>query len=212
MEPFKLTARFYVFFTIIALIPATWLAALIQSLIENSSLDILRFLTTTGVTEPPTAVVVILLLFWWYESFLWRIWPLNLLHDVPYIAGRYEGEVESSYKDAGGNSKFPIVLELHQSLLHTTVCLYTPRSSSFNQIAILGKNEHGNNFLAYLYKNTPKTVSDDRDMRPHDGFACLEIFPKELRLDGSYYSDPRERGTFGRLSCTRKSRVTSGHF
>ena len=165
-------------------------------------------LAQSRVIEAPSTVVVIGLLFWVYEKYLWRVSFISALHGVPYISGRYEGHVESSFD----GKKYSIALEVHQTLTSVTVCLYTERSSSYSVIANIGKNGNANSFLAYVYKNTPRTVSNDLDMRAHDGFVCLEIFAAEQKLEGYYHNDPRERPTHGKLVCARVSRTTKGHF
>src|SRR3989344_2063475 len=208
MHPFKLSAGFYILFTALTLIPATWLAQVLQSALNNSSVTLLHLLAQSRGIEAPSTVVIIGVLFWIYERYLWRIPFINALHGVPYIAGRYDGHVESSYD----GKKYPIVMEVHQTLTSVTVCLYTERSPSYSMIANIGKNGNTNNFLAYVYKNTPRTVRDDLDMRAHDGFACLEIFDAEQKLEGYYHNDPRERPTHGKLTCVRVSRTTKGHF
>ena len=132
-----------------------------------------------------------------------------MIHGIPNINGRYEGEGESSYQDG---FKYPVIIEVHQTLLNTLVCLYTERSGSHSVMSAMGQNERRNQYLSYSYKNAPKTVTDDRDMRPHDGFACLEIFDNGDRLEGFYFNDPRERESFGKLVLKRVSRNTQGKF
>lgn len=209
MKPYKLEPGFYIIFTLVTLIPALWLARFVQETIEKASVwEPLSKIVELKIFEAPTTVIIIGLLFWVYESFLWRVKPFTYLNGVPNISGRYTGEVESSYD----RKKYPIVLEIRQTLLSVGVCLYTERSSSYSIIANVGRNERHNDFLAYIYKNTPKTVSGDLDMRTHDGFACLEIFEKGKNLEGSYFNDPRERGTYGKLSCKKEGPTIKGRF
>ncbi len=208
MEFFRLGSRFYILFTLITLVPATWLAKQISIWAEHLLPLSIKSFVNSGVIEVPTAVVLISIFFWIYESYVWKIWPIHYLHKMPRISGRYQGEVESSYD---GN-KYPIILEIQQSLLNVSVRLYTPRSSSFSVMASIGTNANGNRFLAYVYKNTPSTVSSDLDMRTHNGSASLEIFKKGKELEGSYYNDTRDRGRYGKLSCKRVSSNIEGKY
>jgi hypothetical protein len=208
MHPFKLSAGFYIVFTAVTLLPATWFAQLFQNLLEHSSGEFLQSLAQSRIIEAPSAILLILALFWIYENWLWRLWLVRTLHGVPYIAGRYEGHVESSYD----GKNYPVVVEIQQTLTNVTVCLYTERSSSYSFMATIGKNGNGNAVLTYAYKNTPRTVSTDEDMRAHDGLVSLEIFPAEHRLNGYYFNDPRERGRHGKLICTFVSQRVQGHF
>lgn len=199
--------KFYALFTLVTIIPATWIAQRISEVLAQLPEPVSQF-AKWGVVEAPTAVLLIGILFFLYERYLWRLPGIRHLHGIPDINGRYKGDVESSYD----NKKYPIVLEIFQTLSTVKVCLYTERSSSYSVMANIGTNGHRNQFLAYAYKNTPITVSNDRDMMPHDGFACLEIFDSENRLDGNYHNDPRNRPTHGKLSCTLESQKTLGHF
>lgn len=208
MQPFKIGPKFYIIFTVLALFPAMWIARMLQNLIEVSSTGVVKVFADLGLVEAPSAIFLIGTMYWVYERFLWRIWPVRYIHNLPDIAGRYVGEIESSYDD----TKYPFVLEIRQTLQSVSICLYTERSSSFSVIANVGDNEYGNRILVYVYKNTPRTVSKDLDMRSHDGFACLEIFQDEHKLAGFYFNDPRERGRHGKLSCSWTESKLKGRF
>ncbi len=200
--------KFYALFTLITIVPATVIAQAVTSALTTVPGPFVQF-AAWGILQPPTAIAIIALLFVCYNRFLWKIPPFSWIHGIPNINGRYEGEGESSY---GDGFKYPMVVEVHQTLLDTLVCLYTERSGSHSVMSAMGQNERRNQYLSYSYKNAPKTVTDDRDMRPHDGFACLEIFAKGERLEGSYFNDPRERSSFGKLALKRVSRETQGRF
>lgn len=209
MKIFRLKTKFYIWFTLITLIPAALLARLVQTGIEQSNIQSIQFLVNLSIIEAPTTIAFIGLLFWLFESFLWRLPPIRQLLKIPFIAGRYEGELESSYD---GN-KYPIVVEVNQTLLNVKVNLYTERSSSYSIMSGIGTNGAGNNLLAYAYKNTPVTVSTDEDMKSHDGFAVLEIFKDTVvQLRGTYYNNPRDRGRHGVIDCKLISREKKGHY
>lgn len=208
MKPSTPTFRFYAIFVLLTLIPASWLAKVINDALTGISGPIGQ-LVSWGVLQPPAVIVIIGVFFLAYERFLWKYPPFNWAHRMPDINGRYEGEGESSFQDG---FKYKVVIEIQQTLLTTLVCLYTERASSHSVMANVGRNEHQNQYLAYWYKNAPKTISDDRDMRPHDGFACLEIFEDGLRLEGSYHNDSRERSTFGKLRLSRVPQSRKGKF
>lgn len=200
--------KFYAIFTLITIVPATVIAQAITNLLTSAPGPFTQF-AAWGLIQPPAAIALVVLLFVLYNRFLWKKWPFIWIHGIPDINGRYEGAGESSYQDG---FKYLVVLEVHQTLLDTLVCLYTERSGSHSVMSAIGQNERRNQYLSYSYKNAPKTIADDRDMRPHDGFACLEIFDKGDRLEGSYFNDPRERGSFGKLVLKRVSRKTQGKF
>lgn len=209
MKIFRLGYKFYIFFTLITLIPATWLAQFLQAALQRTSLSLINQFANWGLIEAPTTVVIIGALFLLYELCLWKIWPIKYIHGVPNINGRYDCEGDSSFK----NKKHKAFLEIKQTLLNISINLYPEEtSSSYSIIANIGKNEHGNWALLYIYRNDPKIVTGDLDMRSHIGCANLEIFNDERQLKGRYFNDGRERSTFGSLSCSFVSKKIIGHY
>lgn len=174
-----------------------------MSLAINSNNPLLAW----GVVQPPTVVLVLGIFFLIYERWIWKTPPFSWIH-FPYLGGRYEGSVVSSYD----NGEYPVVLEVRQSLLTTLVCLYTPRSASYSITADVGTNENENESLAYIYRNTPRTVTDNLDMTSHYGMAVLEYFGDTSSLKGFYFNDPRDRGRHGTLECKRVSRQRKKRF
>ncbi|PIT88664.1 MAG: hypothetical protein COU29_02765 [Candidatus Magasanikbacteria bacterium CG10_big_fil_rev_8_21_14_0_10_36_32] len=206
----KINFKFYIYFVLVALIPAVWLANLLQSGLEQASWSAIKQLAVWGVIQAPTTIVIIVFLFFIYESALWRIWPFKFIHRVPNINGRYRGEIESS---VNGGQKYPTVIEIRQTLLNVSLSLFTERSSSYSALANLIKNEHGGWTLNYIYRNTPRTMSTDIDMRMHEGCAMLNLLKDDIqRLEGSYYNDSRERGTYGKIVCALENKDRIGHF
>lgn len=210
MKSFKVTPKFLIFFTLITVFPATWLAHFFQYLLQHlSSNNLIKQLIDWGLIYTPTTIVIIYFLFWLYEAHFWKVWLFQYIHRIPNINGRYEGETESSFD----NHKHKIFLEVKQTLLNISVNLYSSEQSfSHSYIANLVKNEQGNWSLVYIYKSNPITISEDLDMRAHDGSANLQIFPKEQLLKGRYFNDSRERPTFGFLYCRFSSKELKGHF
>ncbi len=206
MQPHRLSARFYVIFTLVTLFPSAWLAHKLEEILSSLPQGVWKQLADWGVIEAPTAVLIILLIIWSYESFFWRVWPISKIHRVPNVNGRYEGSVKSVH---GENS--PIVLEIRQSMSDIKVCLYSERSASYSTVAYMGKNECDNHALHYAYRNQPRTVELDKDMRVHEGFAVLQI-NNENSLSGYYYNDSRERPTHGVIECARTSKNLLGRF
>jgi len=209
MKPFKLGIKFYIIFVLITLAPTIWLASKLQEILNASSIGYIKQLVSWGVIEAPTAVFFIVILFGIYESILWRIWPFHYLQRIPCVRGRYEGKITSNYN---GGTEHLAIIEIQQSLSRISICLYTEKSSSCSLIANIGKNNKGNWFLAYIYNNNPKTVSNDLDMRTHDGCAHLEIFSKEQKINGYYFTDSRERPRYGQINIEFKTKILKGHF
>ena len=202
---------FFILFTLISLIPAVCLTRLFQYIliqINSGSIELIKSFIKLGFIEAPTTLAIIAFFFWIYERFLWYRKPFYYLQRFSNLTGRYKGEYETSFD----GKKYPCFIEIRQSLLQISISLYALDSSSFSTMTSVGKNQHGTEFVAYAYKNTPRTISRDLDMRPHDGFACLDFFSEENKLEGFYYNDPRDRGRHGKISCTFLQKKLIGHF
>lgn len=208
MYTFRISPKFFIFFTLIVLIPTTIVSKFLQDLLQQfSSINIVKQLIGWGLIEPPTTVLIIIFLFWLYDAHLWKFWPFCYIHSVPNINGRYEGEGESSF-----NKKYKMILEIKQTLSNINISSYFEKSLSSSTIANIVKNEHNNWSLSYIYRNNPITVNTDLDMRMHEGFASIEIFDGGKKLKGKYFNDSRERRTHGVFSCKLVGRKKVGYF
>ncbi len=120
MRSFRVGPKFYIYFTLITLLPSLWLATLFNEFIKSIQIGFVMKLVAWGVIEPPTTVILIVLIFWIYERFLWRQWPFKYLHGTD-LRSRYEGEIESSFDQR----RYPFALEIQQTLLTMSICLFT---------------------------------------------------------------------------------------
>ena len=215
MKQFKLSAKFYIIFSLIFSIPASDTASWLQSVFNNfKETNILRYFAEMGIIEVPTAVIILLFLFWVTDKWVWRIPGLTSLLRLPdNINGRYEGDLVSSYdKDRKVDKTYKIVLEIKQSLTEIKVNLYTNNSCSYSLVASVGKNNQDNWELCYLYQNKTSTVNHDEDMKDHGGAAFLKIFDDGLKLKGNYFNNPRDRGRHGNMDLKYTGRKLLGRF
>jgi hypothetical protein len=167
MNQFKLTAKFYILyslvFSVLASKIASWLQELLSSLKDG---NILKYFAEMGIVEVPTAVMLLLVLFWLIDKWLWRIKGLSKLLSIPPdINGRYNGDLVSSYdKDKNIEKTYKIILEIKQSLTNIKINLYTKNSCSYSIVSSIGKNNQDNWELSYLYQSKTNTVNHDEDM------------------------------------------------
>ena len=211
MKPFKLSPKFYIIFSLLFAIPASFIATSFQnylSTVNHSS--ILYKLATLGIIEAPTTILLLIFTFWLIDTWLWRIKGLSFILGIPNdINGRYEGELVSNYD---GNKTYTIVIEIKQSLNKILLNLYTENSTSYSMIATIGKNNKNNWAVSYIYQNNTTTVNHDEDMRDHSGTAFLEILDNGSKLKGSYFNNSRERGRYGTIDVNFTGKKLLGCF
>lgn len=119
-----------------------------------------------------------------YEKWLWRFDPLIR---IPYIAGKYEGTLKSSYDQELRSA----TIQIKQTFLSVDVTLKTEESESRSVSGsieeILGSAE-----LIYTYLNEPKAQVRDRSAI-HYGTATFVLSEKN-HLTGRYYTDRNTSG------------------
>ncbi len=201
METFSLKSKFYIIFSLLLSIPASFLASKISTYIDSlPPANLFYHLASLGIIKAPTIIVILLFFFWLFNEFVWKIYLIRKIINIPNINGRYEGSLISTYtKSNEQNGTYPIVIEIKQTLTSINVWLYTERSCSYSLIANLCKNNNGNYELVYVYQNKTSALNTDIDMRDHNGTALLEIFDDGKMLKGNYFNNPRERGRFGQI-------------
>ncbi len=211
MKQFKLSPTFYIIFSLVLAIPASFVASQAQNYLNTLSQEnLLQKLASMGVVEAPTTVVVLLFLFWIIDSCFLKIKGVSRLPGLPYnINGRYEGTLVSSYDET---KTYKIILEITQKLTEVSVRLYTENSASYSLVATIGKNNQGNWCISYLYQNNTSTVNHDEDMKDHGGAATLEIMEQGARLKGNYFNNPRDRGRHGSIDAKFVAKKLEGKF
>lgn len=214
MKSLKPSYKFYILFSLVFVIPATWIADQIEHYVKSLPLDSFPgHLASIGVFDAPTTVVVLFLIFWLFNNYIWKIKYLDILIGIPNINGRYEGELVSSHtEDKTQNGTYPVVIEVRQTLTDVEVFLYTERSCSYSLIANICKNYHYNNELVYVYQNKTSAMNKNSDMRDHHGSAFLEVSDAGNLLNGYYFNNPRERGRFGKIKVKRVGAKLKGSF
>lgn len=176
---------------------AAKIAAYVSTL---SSTNFLYQLYSLGVIEIPTTVTILLFFFWIFNTRLWRYSLIRKMFGIPDLNGRYVGNLTSSYSDeAKEDVKYPVAIEIIQTLTSIKVLLYRPegKSYSYSIIANLCRNNKNNYELVYVYQSNTHTVKTDTDMRDHQGSAFLESSEDGKILSGYYFTNPRERSRYG---------------
>lgn len=209
MKTFYLNSKFYIIFSLLLSVPASFLSSKITTYINSlPPTNFFYHLSSSGIIEAPTTVIILLFFFWLFNEYVWKIYLIKKIIGIPNINGRYEGSLTSTYTESKEqNGTYNIAIEIKQTLTVICVYLYTEKSCSYSLIANLCTNNNGNHELVYVYQNKTSALNTDTDMRDHNGTAFLEIFEDGKLLKGNYFNNPRERGRFGKMEVTK---VTSG--
>lgn len=129
------------------------------------------------------------------NKWLWKYLPF--LFWVPNISGRYEGELEYSFRNENcdtikGNLKHVKVINQTGSKLVIDSFTYkkdgTPSSPSQSEDVSIIKESNGSYKLIYTYLNKG---SNEQGFPPHYGTEVVRIIYKDSKkfLTGNYYTD-----------------------
>ncbi|HCY17943.1 TPA: hypothetical protein DHT42_01965 [Candidatus Nomurabacteria bacterium] len=214
MKTFSLKSKFYIIFSLLLSVPASFLAMVITAFINSlPPTNFFYNLSSLGIIEAPTTVIILLFFFWLFNEYVWKVYLIRKMIGIPNINGRYEGSLVSTYTESKEqNGTYPIAIEINQTLTSINVFLYTERSCSYSLIANLCTNNNNNHELVYVYQNKTSALNTDTDMRDHNGTAYLEIFDDGKILKGNYFNNPRERGRFGKMEVTKVTSKVKGKF
>ena len=119
-----------------------------------------------------------------YEKWIWKFDPLI---KIPYIAGKYEGTIKSSYDQVLRSA----TIQIKQTFLSVDVTLETEESGSRSVSGTI-EDIFGSHELIYTYLNEPKAQVRDRSAI-HYGTATFILVEKN-HLKGSYYTDRNTSG------------------
>ena len=156
--------------------------------------DIYNYLSTFSTISLLTLSISFMNSFLWkvklseYRLFKWLV-------DIPNLNGRYEGILESSYKDrtTKANITKKCVIEIVQNASKITVNSYyadedgteTSKSESFSEEII--KKNNGFYDLYYIFTNKPDILNEG--LSNHSGTCKLTFYPEDKKLEGEYYND-----------------------
>lgn len=134
------------------------------------------------------------------ERWGWKMPVIRSLLGIntPNLAGRWEGNILSSYDDH--DEAVPITVEVRQTWFRISIYLQTENSSSESLTASMLVNGSHHVRLSYEYENNPDPDSP-KTMSRHLGTAVLRN-REEANLEGYYYSD-QHRQQAGRIKLTR---------
>lgn len=149
----------------------------------------------------PTFISVLIL-----KRYLWRYsWVQYILKiDVPYINGRWEGHIESTYTDH--ETQHPVAIEISQTLDTVSIWYYDKNAITRSLVADFASPTEGGPVKLYcVYRNEP-TTTDDPGLQSHNGVMELYVNEKTDSINGIYYNNQHERETYGNINVELTSR------
>lgn len=133
------------------------------------------------------------------ERYLWKsAFVRNILGiNIPYLEGRWEGHIKSSYSEYDEEHK--IALEIFQTLNNVVIHYYDENAHSYSLMAGFASEHEGGPVKLYaIYRNVPHR-SDYEGLNMHNGAMELTVRPQVEEISGVYYNNPRERDTYGQI-------------
>lgn len=160
----------------------------------------------SGAFGPTFAVI------WFINKKAWRWkWFRSITGlRVPYIHGRWEGFIKSSYTQHA--KKHTVVIEIWQEIDNVRLWYFDENAITTSLIAgFYIEHEAAPPRLMCIYYNEPIKTSQ-KSLQPHQGVMDLVIYANEQRIKGIYYNNPHQRKTYGEIYLELKSRVLKKGF
>jgi len=170
-----------------------------------SQTDLTKYLDV--LKKVPDAIAAYGICYLVFTKWLWRLSLLQgWLVPFPDLQGTWEGTLQTTWKDADGNTPAPIplLLVIRQSFDSINCVMHTKESSSVSNAALLSEDiGSGLHCLSYNYTNKPDAAIRGRSA-VHDGAALLTVIKKPVKmLKGEYWTN---RKTTGSIKLKFKSR------
>jgi len=133
------------------------------------------------------------------KKYLWKLRWFRAIFgiQIPYIHGRWEGHIRSSYTKH--KEYHPVVVEFSQDLDRINVWYYDENAITYSLLADFSlEPEGGPPRLFCVYRNQP-LKTDQKRRQLHDGVMQLLVDPSGTKIAGIYYNNPHQRTTYGEI-------------
>ena len=176
-----------------------FVAALIQGFDFGNFLDVLRLIPILATADSIAYFI--------FAAWLWR-WKYlqGWLIPFPDLNGTWQGCIETSWKDAQGNTPEPIkvILTIKQTFGRISCIMRTAEMESHSYAEGFRVDKEGQiRQLCYSYTSKPKASLRDRST-PHDGTILFNIIGRPVeKLEGEYWT---QRQTIGTVTLTFRTK------
>ncbi len=141
-----------------------------------------------------------------FNRYIWKFGIVRKIFsiNIPYISGRWEGTLLSTYTQH--NKKHKIVIEISQTLTKTTVWYYDENAITHSIIADTVLDEEGGPpKVLCVYDNNP-IVNKHSGLQRHIGVMELYVLSEENKIKGIYFNNPVQKNTYGEIDVNFISR------
>src|SRR5258706_667301 len=165
-----------------------WIHLILLIIIWAGFLSILSVpfgLNVEALSKLPEVITIYLVLSWVFTKWLWRL-PLfhSWLIPFPYLQGTWQGTLQTTWKNAAGETPgpIPLILVIKQTFDSISCVMFTQESTSYSNAAILSEDDSsGIKRISYNYTNTPDIIIRGRSAIHHDA-AILQIVEEDSGL------------------------------
>lgn len=131
-----------------------------------------------------------IIFYWYFENHLWKY--MGNFIPQPYIGGKWEGKIISSYKKTETNLK----VKIEQTWSKIDITLESEYAYSNTIMAMFLIDKSANVNLVYNFYNEAK--NNDLDLNSHYGMGRLIIEENNNLMRGEYFTDDK-RQTYGTI-------------
>jgi hypothetical protein len=173
----------------------------------NTSLD-LQHLYSAASSGLGVAFIGVIL----FNRYLWRARIVRAIFKIktPYVQGRWEGHIKSSYSKH--QVEHPVVVEFWQTMTTIILWYYDGNAVTRGLFAAFAFEAEGGPLRLYcIYQNQP-IRTDQKSLKAHTGVMELFVLPSEDKMVGIYYNNAHERPTYGDMTLRFVSRRRLGTF
>ena len=182
-----------------------FLAALVKGYNLSNFLDLIKLIPIVATADGLAFVV--------FTTWLWR-WKYlhNWLVPFPDLNGTWQGEIQTSWKDAEGKTPgpIPVILSINQSFGKMSCVMRTSEMESHSYLEgfCIDKDAQVRR-LCYSYTSRPKAALRARST-PHDGTILFNIVGDPVqKLEGEYWT---QRQTTGSVVLTFREKKLLDHY
>ena len=146
-----------------------------------------------------------------FNRWLWRTGAVRSILSIkkPYVQGRWNGYIRSSYDNF--HTKFPIIIEIHQTYISTHLTYYDERAISRGVVTAFIVEEGASPKLYCIYRNEP-IVATKKGLQMHYGTMILTVTNGGAKIKGVYFNYYLQRSTYGELFIELESRKLTHGF
>ncbi|MFR6064845.1 MAG: hypothetical protein ACLUH5_02220 [Eubacterium sp.] len=141
-----------------------------------------------------------------FNKYIWKLSFVKKLFSikVPYIGGRWEGTLLSTYTQHKKDHE--IVIEFEQTLNKINMWYYDENAITHSVISdAIIDDDGGPVKILCIYDNNP-IVNSDSGLQRHIGVMELFILSNENKIKGTYFNNPVQKNTYGEIDVKFVSR------